>query len=157
MTERPFEKDPWAVSVLSYHKSKGLEWKHVILTGLERDYRKRLFAQDLFEVQLHRAADSDGGDARRLISLFPNLFGASSVPRCLEDQLRELLHYEAADRRVGREEARAALCRLHPGPGSADCRAAVEKREKRNDDSPVARVADSGGGRNERAHVARLE
>ena len=56
MTERPFEKDPWAVSVLSYHKSKGLEWKHVILTGLERDYRKRLFAQDLFEVQLHRAA-----------------------------------------------------------------------------------------------------
>lgn len=106
MTERPFEKDPWAVSVLSYHKSKGLEWKHVILTGLERDYRKRLFAQDLFEVQLHRAADSDGGDARRLISLFPNLFGASSVPRCLEDQLRELLHYEAADRRVGREEAR---------------------------------------------------
>lgn len=105
-TERPFEKDPRAVSVLSYHKSKGLEWKHVILTGLERDYRKRLFAQDLFEVQLHRAADSDGGDARRLISLFPNLFGASSVPRCLEDQLRELLHYEAADRRVGREEAR---------------------------------------------------
>ena len=106
MTERPFEKDPRAVSVLSYHKSKGLEWKHVILTGLERDYRKRLFAQDLFEVQLHRAADSDGEDARRLISLFPNLFGASSVPRCLEDQLRELLHYEAADRRVGREEAR---------------------------------------------------
>lgn len=28
------------------------------------------------------------------------------MPRCLEDQLRELLHYEAADRRVGREEAR---------------------------------------------------
>ena len=105
-TERPFEKDPRAVSVLSYHKSKGLEWKHVILTGLERDYRKRLFAQDLFEVQLHRAADSDGGDARRLISLFPNLFGASNVPSCLEDQLRELLRYEAADRRVCREEAR---------------------------------------------------
>lgn len=105
-TERPFEKDPRAVSVLSYHKSKGLEWKHVILTGLERDYRKRLFAQDLFEVQLHRAADSDGGDARRLISLFPNLFGASNVPSCLEDPLRELLHYEATDRRVCREEAR---------------------------------------------------
>lgn len=105
-TERPFEKDPRAVSVLSYHKSKGLEWKYVILTGLERDYRKRLFAQDLFEVQLHRTDGSDGGDARRLISLFPNLFGASNVPSCLEDPLRELLHYEATDRRVCREEAR---------------------------------------------------
>lgn len=105
-TERPFEKDPRAVSVLSYHKSKGLEWKHVILTGLEQDYRKRLFAQDLFEVQLHRAADSDGGDARRLISLFPNLFGASSVPKCLIDTLSGLLHYGAADRRVCREETR---------------------------------------------------
>ena len=104
--ERPFEKDPRAVSVLSYHKSKGLEWKYVILTGLERDYRKRLFAQDLFEVQLHRAADSDGGDARRLISLFPNLFGASSVPKCLMDSLSGLLHYDAIDRRVCREEAR---------------------------------------------------
>lgn len=105
-TERPFEKDPRAVSVLSYHKSKGLEWKYVILTGLERDYRKRLFAQDLFEVQLHRTDGSDGGDARRLISLFPNLFGASNVPSCLEDPLRELLHYEATDRRACREEAR---------------------------------------------------
>lgn len=105
-TERPFEKDPRAVSVLSYHKSKGLEWKHVILTGLERDYRKRLFAQDLFEVQLHPADDSDGGDARRLISLFPNLFGASRVPKCLMDSLSELLHCDATDRRICREEAR---------------------------------------------------
>lgn len=105
-TEHPFEKDSRAVSVLSYHKSKGLEWKHVILTGLEWDYRKRLFAHDLFEVQLHPAADSDSGDARRLISLFPNLFGASSVPKCLEDSLRELLHYDTTNRRVCREEAR---------------------------------------------------
>lgn len=92
--------------MLSYHKSKGLEWKHVILTGLERDYRKRLFAHDLFEVQLHPAADSDSGDARRLISLFPNLFGASNVPSCLEDSLRELLHYDTTNRRICREEAR---------------------------------------------------
>lgn len=105
-TERPFEKDSRAVSVLSYHKSKGLEWKHVILTGLEWDYRKRLFAHDLFEVQLHPAADSDSGDARRLISLFPNLFGASSISKCLEDSLRELLHYDTTNRRICREEAR---------------------------------------------------
>lgn len=101
--ERPFEKDPHAVSVLTYHKSKGLEWGHVVLTDLDFDSLKML---NLFDVQLHTAEDSTGGYPHRVISLFPNLFGLSAVPKSLDPLLRELLHFDSANIRICREEAR---------------------------------------------------
>lgn len=102
--DHPFVKDPQAVSVLTYHKSKGLEWGHVILTELNKDYLEKFFAQNLFEVRLHWTGNQS--NPHRVISLFPNLFGASSVPAYLEESLRELLQYDVAAQRVCQEEAR---------------------------------------------------
>lgn len=102
--DHPFMKDSRAVSVLTYHKSKGLEWGHVILTELNKDYLEKFFARNLFDVQLHRTGNLP--DSHRVISLFPNLFGASSVPAYLEEPLRELLQYDVAANRVCQEEAR---------------------------------------------------
>lgn len=104
--DHPFVKDPRAVSVLTYHKSKGLEWGHVLLIDLNKDYLEKFFVRNLFDVQLHRTDASADGYLHRVISLFPNLFGASSVPACLEEPLREMLQYDMAARRVCREEAR---------------------------------------------------
>lgn len=102
--DHPFMKNPRAVSVLTYHKSKGLEWGHVILTELNKDYQEKFFVRNLFDVQLHRTGNLP--DPYRVISLFPNLFGASSIPAYLEEQLRELLQYDVAAHRVCQEEAR---------------------------------------------------
>ena len=102
--DHPFMKDSRAVSVLTYHKSKGLEWGHVILTELNKDYLEKFFARNLFDVQLHRTENLP--NPHRVISLFPNLFGASSVPAYLEEPLRELLQYDVAANRVCQEEAR---------------------------------------------------
>lgn len=104
--ERPFEKDPHAISVLTYHKSKGLEWGHVVMTDLDFDSQRTLFAINLFEVQLHTTGDSTDGYPHRVISLFPNLFGLSAVPESLDPLLRELLHFDSANARICREEAR---------------------------------------------------
>lgn len=105
--ERPFRKDPQAVSVLTYHKSKGLEWEHVIMTELSPDISdKRFYANNLFGVRMHRTGAPAQTEQQIRISVFPNIFGSSSIPASIEPALREALQYDAIRYRTRMEDAR---------------------------------------------------
>ncbi|CDN32989.1 ATP-dependent DNA helicase UvrD/PcrA [Mucinivorans hirudinis] len=80
--DNPFVKADGAISVLTYHKSKGLEWNVVVLESLENDSieEQKLLQKGMFGVQNYRDEQSTELYAQRYITLFPYCWGASNVP-----------------------------------------------------------------------------
>ena len=133
--EQPFIKDKRAVSALTYHKSKGLEWEHVIMTELDNNPfspEPTFFNRQLFNVQMHTMRNDHGGATKRVISICPELFGKSSAPESIADTLRRVLRSDDVIRRTNSEDARL----LYVGFTRASRQViTVQKHGKRKDDS----------------------
>lgn len=89
-----------AVNVMTYHKSKGLEWPVVILTQLDYDHfsERNLYAQSFFGVSLYSAGDIDLDNPYRdkRIILNPWPFGSlnSKVPEDLKNKIIEEARFQ---------------------------------------------------------------
>ena len=70
------------VQFFTYHKSKGLEWKNVIILGCEKDFleEKALIKHNFFGTQLVKLPQAAGDklNPEVRISLLPNLFSGNS-------------------------------------------------------------------------------
>ena len=98
-----------AVTIVTYHASKGLEWETVVLSGLDTVPRPRIWDPDV------RGGDPAGADALagRMLRYWPWPFGAGGRSRNLPPQanLGQLVLDSAEGRQAG-EEAAAEEARL---------------------------------------------
>ena len=80
---RPARVDGAAVEVLTYHRAKGLEWPLVVLTGLGKGARPRLFDEPIAETD----GDVDWQDplAGRWLRLWPWPYAGQSKDLVLKD------------------------------------------------------------------------
>jgi ATP-dependent exoDNAse (exonuclease V) beta subunit len=98
-----FAVDPGAVVLLTYHRSKGLEWPVVVLSSLDRKPRRDAFG-------VHPESDAEAFDpdrplAGRWIRYWPWPFGAQqAVP--LADQAAQSPRGRAAEEQERKERAR---------------------------------------------------
>ena len=93
-----------AVNVLTYHKSKGLEWPVVILTGLEKEAWPRLYGiQVVDERDKIDLSDPLGG---RWIRLWPTLYHGNRSQIPSKDAISESVQAQKAQEDAERENAR---------------------------------------------------
>ncbi|MCQ2190956.1 MAG: UvrD-helicase domain-containing protein [Paludibacteraceae bacterium] len=110
--ETPFIKDPDAVSVITYHKSKGLEWPIVILDSLNDEFlnEQRLISREFFGVHSFatnpNAITCAGRDEYLII--FPRVVsGNTHLPEVLKNKIsNRLSHGGDIYERVKTERAR---------------------------------------------------
>ena len=85
------------VQLFTYHRSKGLEWKTVILLSCEKDIldEKKIIKRNIFGTQIIREEKSTKENLypEVKISLFPNLFGNSSINQAWESIITESERY----------------------------------------------------------------
>ncbi|AFC25958.1 UvrD-helicase domain-containing protein [Saprospira grandis] len=77
-----------AVNVLTYHKSKGLEWPFVVCYELEKSLRENYFGFQLISTQ--EEVDLKNPLANRLISFWPNPYGKQSQKTNLVENIKAL-------------------------------------------------------------------
>lgn len=88
------------VTLTTFHGSKGLEWKKVILLGMDKDAEdeKDIFKYDVFGVQkYHETSPSEANlFPPMIINLMPNLFsGNSSVADDMAEKIRNTQRYSS--------------------------------------------------------------
>lgn len=105
--------DPEGVALLSVHKSKGLEWKYVIVTSLAQnpDCQSKLMRREMFGVHFHRdEAPGCGGSLfpEVCISVHPFVYGQgnTNVPAPIDALVFNNPCFEAARRDRISEETR---------------------------------------------------
>ena len=85
------------VQLFTYHRSKGLEWKTVILLSCDKDIldNKKFIKRNIFGTQIIREGKSTKENLypEVKISLFPNLFGNSSINQTWESIITESERY----------------------------------------------------------------
>lgn len=85
------------VQLFTYHRSKGLEWKTVILLSCDKDIleNKQFIKRNIFGTQIIREEKSTKENLypEVKISLFPNLFGNSSINQAWESIITESERY----------------------------------------------------------------
>ena len=85
------------VQLFTYHRSKGLEWKTVILLSCDEDIldNKKFIKRNIFGTQIIREGKSTKENLypEVKISLFPNLFGNSSINQAWESIITESERY----------------------------------------------------------------
>ena len=85
------------VQLFTYHRSKGLEWKTVILLSCDKDIldNTKFIKRNIFGTQIIREGKSTKENLypEVKISLFPNLFGNSSINQALESIITESERY----------------------------------------------------------------
>lgn len=85
------------VQLFTYHRSKGLEWKTVILLSCDKDIleNKKFIKRNIFGTQIIREGKSTKENLypEVKISLFPNLFGNSSINQAWESIITESERY----------------------------------------------------------------
>jgi ATP-dependent exoDNAse (exonuclease V) beta subunit len=81
-TEVKTEGDSDGVCLYTIHGSKGLEWKYVIVTSLENDFKTKFYARNFFGVQTrHETTPSaDNLYIPMTITVLPWIFGALQNP-----------------------------------------------------------------------------
>lgn len=86
---QPFIKPTDAVSVLTYHKSKGLEWPIVILCSLQKESLNadNLINKYLFGVQHspNNAVEVERSKRDEYITVMPDLSCGSNLPECISN------------------------------------------------------------------------
>ncbi len=102
--KRPKSLRPDAVTVLTYHGAKGLEWPIVILTGLDSAPRPRLFDQPVAEVE--GSLDWHDPLAGRWIRYWPWPYASQQKEVCLDRTALDAALGQAAACRACEEEAR---------------------------------------------------
>lgn len=100
---RPSSLQPDAVKLLTYHGSKGLEWPFVILTGLDRAPKARLFEP---VAEAHGDLDWRNPLAGRWIRFWPWPYGQQGKDSVLDIQARESAVGQAALASAREEETR---------------------------------------------------
>jgi ATP-dependent exoDNAse (exonuclease V) beta subunit len=95
---------PDAVNVLTYHKSKGLEWPIVICHSLEGRLRAEVWGIDL--VAEKEEVDLEQVLAGRWLRYWVNPYADQERNTVLEERLKESPAYERARRQALEEEAR---------------------------------------------------
>jgi len=97
--ETTFIKEENAVSVITYHKSKGLEWPVVILDSLNDDslFEGKLIDRNLFGVQ---HAPMEGSEIERkkrneYITLLLNIDAGGSIPDVILENIRSLVEKDS--------------------------------------------------------------
>jgi ATP-dependent exoDNAse (exonuclease V) beta subunit len=101
--------DENAVNVLTYHRSKGLEWPVVILTDLGYDHLNNIISKEIFGIRIQNRDEIDLNDilANRFISILPWPFGAKkTLPGGLEKHIKEQDHYKQIEEKVINESKR---------------------------------------------------
>lgn len=85
------------VQLFTYHRSKGLEWKTVILLSCEKDIldEKKIIKRNIFGTQIIREGKSTKENLypEVKISLFPNLFGNKKINEIWESIITESERY----------------------------------------------------------------
>ena len=81
-TEIKTEGDSDGVCLYTIHGSKGLEWKYVILTSLENDFKTKFYARNYFGVQTRHdsAPSADNLFVPMTITVLPWIFGDAHNP-----------------------------------------------------------------------------
>lgn len=106
--DTPFVKDPDAVSVITYHKSKGLEWPIVILCNLDTDplAEQTLIKREFFGVHNYATNSKAISCSARgeYLTIFPPVSGDCDLPEVLKASISSRVQpiYE----KVKAEEAR---------------------------------------------------
>lgn len=95
---------PDAVNVLTYHKSKGLEWPVVICHSLENSLRADVWGADIIEES--DEVDLDGLLGRRWLRYWVNPYADQSRRTALEERLAESEASRRARSKALQEEAR---------------------------------------------------
>lgn len=95
--DTPFVKDPEAVSVITYHKSKGLEWPVVILCNLENDPldEQTLINREFFGVHNYATNPSAITCSARdeYLTIFPPVSGNYDLPEVLKSPIASRVQY----------------------------------------------------------------
>ena len=83
--------DPEGVQLTTYHKSKGLQWKHVILLSLNDDIagEQRILKREVMGIHAQRTEEptADCPYPEVYILLTPYIYGKGNVPETIKDVL----------------------------------------------------------------------
>lgn len=98
------------VQLFTFHSSKGLEWKTVILMSLDNDFlnEDKLIKREIFGVhRIYKENPSENNlSPTPVISVFPDLFGQSNVADEIKTSLENDELYSAAKSKIIEEEKR---------------------------------------------------
>lgn len=98
-----FDNDADAVKVITYHKSKGLEWKVVILESLGRDINDK---QDLMKKEYTSVKPLKDGSGDYYVHFFPKINGAGNIPGTAASRIEALPEFATIRDKIIAEEKR---------------------------------------------------
>lgn len=83
------------ITLTTFHGSKGLEWKKVILYELDYDYEAKRIPYDVLGIQTYHKIKPSSADLypQMLISVFPEIFGGH-IQESLEDKIIQTQRYK---------------------------------------------------------------
>ena len=109
-TDAPSAGDSEGVVLSTYHGSKGLQWKNVILLSLDRNVvdDKKILQQSIFGIHKIRTAEptQDNLFPEMIISLIPWPWGKSKAPDDIASEITDSESFVAAKRIALEESAR---------------------------------------------------
>lgn len=134
-----FDNEADAVKVITYHRSKGLEWKVVVLESLGRDINdtKDLMKKEYTSVKPLKDVDGD-----YYVHFFPKISGAGDIPAAVVTRIEVLPEFGAIRDKIVAEEKRL----LYVGITRArDYLVTTSHKQKNSDKAPVLPTLDRCG------------
>lgn len=134
--------DENGIVLSTYHKAKGLEWDNVILVSLDNDVTKDIIDKEIFGVHEVKSASPtrECKFPETIISLLPNVFGNSTLPTDISEDLKESPIFSISQEKALAESARL----LYVGMTRAMVRLITYAKKASKNKDPMAAITNLG-------------